>query len=125
MTGVTPALRRLRCLLVPLSAGLLLSSCSVAGKQPPVAQGPAHHTAGGYRNLHVEAPERNIFDFLAMRWFGDTEWADHAARAAEVPVRDLDVERVRKPAQDSRITWLGHSTFLLRSSGCATTNSLP
>ena len=111
---VTPALRRLRGLLVPLSASLLLSSCSLAGQQPPVAQGPAHHTAGGYRNLHVEAPERNFFDFLAMRWFGDTKWADHAARAAEVPVRDLDIEQVRTPAQVSRITWLGHSTFLLQ-----------
>ena len=109
--------RVVRCLgfvLLPLSASLLLSSCQSVGELPPIAQGPAHHTAGGFRNLHVEDPDRSLFGFLTMRWFGDTQWADHAARAAEVPVRDLDIERVRQPSQGNRITWLGHSTFLLQ-----------
>ena len=83
LAGVVSALRCLGLVLLPLSASLLLSSGEAVGQQP-IAQGPAHHTAGGYRNLHVEDPDRNLFDFLAMRWFGDTEWADHAARAADV-----------------------------------------
>lgn len=112
---VVQAARCLGFVLLPLSASLLLSSCEAVGRQPPIAQGLAHHTASGYRNLHVADPDRNIFDFLAMRWFGDTEWADHAARAAEVPVRDLDIERIRQPSQSIRISWLGHSTFLLQA----------
>ena len=114
LAGLAPALRRLGFVLLPLSASLLLSSCQTVAERPALAQGPAHHADDGFRNLHVEDPDRNLFDFLAMRWFGDTEWADHAARAAEVPVRDLDVERVRQPSQGNRITWLGHSTFLLQ-----------
>ena len=116
---VMRALRRLGAVLLPLAASLLLSSCEAVGQQQEEpgeegAQRPAHHTADGYRNLHVAEPDRRFFDFLAMRWFGDTKWADHAARAAEVPVRDLDVERVRQPPPGIRISWLGHSTFLLQ-----------
>lgn len=62
----------------------------------------------------MQDPDRNFFDFLAMRLFGDTVWADHAARAAEVPHRNLDLKTVRKPSQSIRISWLGHSTFLLQ-----------
>ena len=67
--------------------------------------------------MHIQDPDRNFFDFLSMRMFGDTKWADHAKRAAEVPVRDLDLERVRKPPQGIRISWLGHSTFLIQGKG--------
>lgn len=98
--------------LLFLCLGFMLACCGEPGA--PLAQKAAHHTANGYRNLHIEDPDKNFFDFLAMRWFGDTEWADHAARAAEVPVKDLDLETVRKPSQSIRISWLGHSTFLLQ-----------
>lgn len=88
------SLRDLKPLPLPLSASLLLSSCQSVGELSPIAQGPAHHAAGGFRNLHVEDPDRNLFDFLAMRWFGDKQWADHAALPARERRRTSDEDSV-------------------------------
>lgn len=89
-----------------------LSSCASASQES--TNKPAHHAEGGFKNLHIEDSKKSFFDFLGMKFFGDTEWADHAARAGEVPVQDLDVEKVHQPSASIRISWLGHSTFLIQ-----------
>lgn len=86
-------------------------------KGAPAASRPAHHTADGFQNLYVKDPDKSVFDFLAMKYFGDDVWADHAARAGEVPTVDLDPKILQSPPAALQITWLGHSTFLLQRDG--------
>ncbi len=102
----------------PLMILALLVGCVVTDPDEPVSDKPAHHAADGFKNLHIEHPKKNLFDFLIMKHFGDTNWADHATRAAEVSVRSLELEPVLKPAPERlQISWLGHSTFLIQSAG--------
>ncbi len=111
-------LKTVICGFTPIVAlGLVLSSCEVVSQQPGSPQKPAHHAAGGFKNLHIEDPNKNFFDFMEMKYFGDTVWADHAARASEVPIETLDLTEVGKLPQSIRISWLGHSTFLIQGKG--------
>jgi N-acyl-phosphatidylethanolamine-hydrolysing phospholipase D len=76
-----------------------------------------HHTTDGFRNLYIEEPKKNFFDFLGMRYFGDVDWADHESRADEVPVKTLSLPDVTRSVDGLRISWLGHSTFLIQKDG--------
>ncbi|GAA3967806.1 MBL fold metallo-hydrolase [Allohahella marinimesophila] len=78
---------------------------------------PPHHTAKGFRNLHIEDPDKTFFSFLRMRLFGETKWADHEETADQVPVQPLPPERLEAGHDDTRISWLGHSTFLIQRGG--------
>ena len=102
------------CLL--LVCAVLISACT--GKdEVKTDNSPPHHTANGFRNLHIEDPDKTFFTFLRMRFFGDTEWADHEAQADQVPVQILPAERLRTEHDHTRISWLGHSTFLIQRGG--------
>ena len=106
--------------LMSMVAGLLLATltgCQFAGSDAPRPNAPDHHTLGGFRNIYIEDPAKSLFHFLAMKHFGETAWADHAARAAEVPVRDLAVDDLLAPPPSLQASWLGHSTFLLQIAG--------
>jgi len=95
---------------------LLLQGCSsrtTSSNKPS----KAHHTVDGYKNLHVEDTDKSFFDFLKMRMLGEDEWADHLALASQVPVQDIDVERIKSPGNKPLITWLGHSVFLIQYNG--------
>lgn len=111
--------RRIWALQLVLALGglLFLTSCSAATSNRMDADRPAHHTDDGFRNLHIDMPKKNFFSFLKMRYFSDVEWADHAAEASQVPVRDLDLEAVLTPGSDLQVSWLGHSTFLIQRGG--------
>ncbi|RED52092.1 MBL fold metallo-hydrolase [Aestuariispira insulae] len=101
--------------LAGLAFVALLSGCSSVGTEPI---GPAHHVEGGFRNTEITDPNKTFFHFLAMRAFGDTKWADHAARAGEVPVTRLSPEKLDiGPDAPPQISWLGHSTFLIQVNG--------
>lgn len=105
--------RRLTAAAVLLTAlPLVLVACAASKDPKPGA--PAHHTADGFRNLYIDDPNKTLFHFLATKHFGDTTWANHAARAAEVPVRPLDITGVKTRPAGLRISWLGHSTFLIQ-----------
>jgi len=98
--------------LVLVAAGLSLLACAASDQPKP--GGPAHHTVDGFRNLYIEDPNKSLFHFLAMKHFGDTVWADHAARANEVPIRTLDPKMLASKPDGLRISWLGHATFLIQ-----------
>lgn len=100
-------------LVCALSLSLLSTSC-VAQEQIPEKPSPEHHTSDGFKNLHIDDPEKSFFDFMRMRFFGDEEWADHAALADQVPTQQVDLDSILKPAEEPQITWLGHSTFLIQ-----------
>ena len=94
-----------------------LASCDAVSQTGDGSDRPAHHTADGFKNLHIADPDKTFFNFLFMKYFGDTEWADHEARAAEVPTRPVDPQSLSPAAGDMTITWLGHSTFLIQWAG--------
>ena len=101
--------------LAAIGLSLLVSGCSMVGTEPT---GPAHHVKGGFRNTEIVDPNKTFFHFLAMRAFGDTKWADHAARAGEVPVTRLNPDDLHiGPDDPMQVSWLGHSTFLIQAKG--------
>ncbi|USG61948.1 MBL fold metallo-hydrolase [Sneathiella marina] len=106
-----------RGLLSAMLASLLLVACETTSQTMAETKKPPHHTAEGYRNLHIEHPDKNFFDFLYMRFFSDVEWADHESRAAEITVKDLDIDLVNEPGTRNQVSWLGHSTFLIQKGG--------
>lgn len=70
-----------------------------------------------YQNSTVEHKKKGFFDFLAMRFFGEHEWADHAAQAEQVPTQDLSQNQLQSEASSMQVVWLGHSTFLIQYRG--------
>lgn len=92
-----------------------ISSCTTLKAQK--LDTPAHHTATGFRNLHIDDTKKTVFGFLAMRLFGDIEWADHSARATEVPIKRLKLKSIQSNPKNLRVSWLGHSSFLLQWKG--------
>lgn len=103
--------------LITVLAALLLAACETSSQTVTDTKKPPHHTADGYRNLYVDHPDKNFFDFLYMRFFTDVEWANHEGRSAEVAVKDLDIEMIAEPGATHQISWLGHSTFLIQKDG--------
>ncbi len=75
---------------------------------------PVHHTKDGFRNLYLEDPQKNFFSFIAMRFFGEEQWAEHAQYAEKIPHQMLDLQKVQQPVAQPQISWLGHSTFLIQ-----------
>lgn len=105
----------MRTFFILLSA-IVWSGCAMT-EQAPSADTPPHHTTDGFKNLHIEEPDKSFFDFLKMRFFGDQEWADHFALADQVPVQQVEIEKLFSLADSPRVTWLGHSSFLIQYQG--------
>ena len=99
-----------------LACVVLCAGCAVHKSELPNKR-PAHHTATGFKNLHIDDPQKTFFDFLQMRFFGDQRWADHAALAAQVPSQPVALDAIQTPTKRLQVTWLGHSTFLLQYKG--------
>ena len=77
---------------------------------------PPHHTATGFRNLHLDArmATKSMFSVFKMRFSSD--WANHHSLKAQVPTVEPDVERMMAP-KEPQVSWLGHSTFLIQVNG--------
>jgi N-acyl-phosphatidylethanolamine-hydrolysing phospholipase D len=100
-----------------LGLGFLAAACGVQADKVIDASSPPHHTANGFRNLHIEHSNKSFFDFIALRYFSNTVWADHEARADEVPIQRIELSMVQNPPKNVQISWLGHSTFLIQKDG--------
>ncbi|WP_169303078.1 MBL fold metallo-hydrolase [Thalassotalea mangrovi] len=70
-----------------------------------------------FENNHVEHMDKNFFEFLKMRLFGDEEWADPANQAHLVPTTSINQSMLDNPGQALQVSWLGHSTFLIQYQG--------
>ena len=75
---------------------------------------PPHHTEQGFNNPYLDAYKKNLFSYLKMRWFGNDKYANHAKNAHKVPITDTLEDLRPNPENLPRVTWLGHSTFLIQ-----------
>jgi len=81
--------------------------------QTTAAKRPAHHTADGFRNPHLEPLKRSPFAYWRMRLFGNDDWADNERNVHKVPVAQK-IADLKQPAKSVHITWLGHASFLIQ-----------
>lgn len=70
-----------------------------------------------YQNNHILHPDKNFWSFARMRLFGEDEWADHEEEAKEIVVENIDSQRLAAESSVPRVTWIGHSTFLIQYKG--------
>ncbi|MBF0263651.1 MAG: MBL fold metallo-hydrolase [Gammaproteobacteria bacterium] len=99
--------------LLFLSLFLILSACS--SSEPKSCKNcPAHHANNGYTNPYIKPPAKNFFSFIKMKFFGDDIWIKPETEAHLVPIAKLDTKLLHQKQAKPRVTWLGHSTFLLQ-----------
>ncbi|MEM8949505.1 MAG: MBL fold metallo-hydrolase [Pseudomonadota bacterium] len=99
------------------SIPFLLSACAASGERA-VAGRPDHHTARGFRNPPGSPASGGDFgDWTGFFWRNVTRDADVILPEGHV----LSADAVRAGLEDAgdrnRVTWLGHSSFLLRIDG--------
>lgn len=71
-----------------------------------------HHTPeGGFQNLWE--PRRGVSVWKGMKWFLGHTFTNKTNRLP--PVRTVASEALRRPPTRLRITWIGHSTMLVRT----------
>ena len=75
---------------------------------------PPHHKEQGFSNLYLDKHKKTLFSYLKMRWFGSDKYANHAKNAHKVPVTDTVPDLQLNPENPPKVTWLGHSTFLIQ-----------
>ena len=78
---------------------------------------PPHHTEDGFRNPYpVDRRRRNFFYYWYMRLFVE-DFPDYEQVAHLVPRKALDAGRLSQPADQPRVAWIGHATFLVQYRG--------
>jgi N-acyl-phosphatidylethanolamine-hydrolysing phospholipase D len=103
-------------LFAAVLAAFLLSACAGGDRRNPENR-PAHHTEDGFRNPHLTESKRGLFRFFRMKYFGEEKFADDPAEVDRIPVAKPDLERIHRPADSLRITWIGHATALVQFPG--------
>jgi N-acyl-phosphatidylethanolamine-hydrolysing phospholipase D len=103
-------------ILILILCTVVWSGCALT-EQVKSNNSPEHHTAEGFKNLHIDEPDKSFFDFLKMRFFGDEQWADHFALADQVPLQQVNLIAINQPSLAPQVTWLGHSSFLIQYKG--------
>ena len=106
------SLRGMKPHVLVVSILLFSTACPAAPEQP------AHHTDQGFINPYSQRDKpKTFFTYLKMRYFSDDVFADHAPDAAAMPVAEQAVEHMLAPLEAPKITWLGHSSFLIQYRG--------
>ncbi len=98
-------------------AGLPGAEGHHAGRLRPTARVPAHHLAGGFRNVDagfLPASPWTRARHLARR-IGP--WLRGEPRVAALPAATPDVAGLRANGHDATVTWVGHATLLVQLDG--------
>lgn len=104
----------LRLIITAILSGLLLAACTV---QPEgrISEVVARN-GKAYQNPHIEDPEKTVWGFAWTKYFGEVPFADQQSEAHLIEVADTLEDLTQAPEQP-RVTWLGHSTFLISYKG--------
>lgn len=94
---------------------LASSSCASSKDDSQAKTSDPNFVDGQYVNNHIQHPNKSIFAYLKLRWFGDDEWADHEAAKELIPQTSVDSKQLLSP--QNQVTWMGHSTFLIQWQG--------
>ncbi|WP_281784180.1 MBL fold metallo-hydrolase [Sinimarinibacterium flocculans] len=78
----------------------------------PDSAAPSHHTRRGFRNPHSNDAHGG---WDALRWLPGFLLKPY--RRPELPWRRPDPALLRTPTDTDRLTWIGHSSFLLQFAG--------
>jgi len=79
---------------------------------------PDHHNPDGtFRNPHLAPGQIGLTSFLKMRFGRGNDWPSHTRQRERIPLSGLDPRMLRQPAGAPRLTWIGHSTFLIQYLG--------
>lgn len=81
---------------------------------------PAHHAGGGrFRNPWPmeQAGSHSRGDMLRWQWERVAHGTPPNPRPGDLPLASPDVARPRAPGEEVRVTWVGHSTFLVQAGG--------
>ena len=97
-----------------IDANEALSYTSKRNSENKTSAAPLHHTDSGFQNPHLGPIDKSLFKFLRVRFFGDIEWADHAALAKTIPIQPFKRFADTPRNDEIEVTWLGHSTFIIR-----------
>ncbi|WP_168171411.1 MBL fold metallo-hydrolase [Lacimicrobium sp. SS2-24] len=65
-----------------------------------------------YQNPHIDDADKSVFSFAWTKYFGDVPFADQQSQAHLITIAEK-LEDLKQPANGLRVTWLGHSTFLI------------
>ena len=77
-----------------------------------------HHAPdGGFRNPRLPPAGAGLLTFLGMRLRRGRDWPNHARQRERIPTVRLDPGRLHDPGGEPRLTWIGHSTFLIQYRG--------
>ncbi len=92
---------------------VLVGSCAQTGLLPSqyVSQ-----KDGRYANPGIIDPEKDVFDFFSTKFFGDEPFADQSAQVDRIKT-STDLVDLKAYPGNARITWIGHSTFLISYKG--------
>ena len=104
--------------LVLAALSLLALGCAGVGREP-LPGAPAHHVAGGFRNVDPTYPRASgwtRFKFIVTRGWQSLV----SPRTFDTPretVEGLAAGRILRAGPDPTVTWIGHATVLLRMDG--------
>ncbi|GAB3036820.1 MBL fold metallo-hydrolase [Bowmanella dokdonensis] len=87
-----------------------LTGCSYTQPLPENTTAPVKN--GKFDNPHIVDPEKTVFGFLKVKYFGDVPFADQSEQTDRIRLAETFVD-LRQKSDRPRVTWLGHSSFLI------------
>ena len=102
---------------LPAAFSLMLVSSLACASQPPMTpKKPKHHRDDGYTNPIVGRSDKGLWKLLKARFSGEWKSPD-LADAEKIERSLLTKEMLQGSSEEAKVSWIGHSTFLLQVNG--------